>query len=139
MADKCDLAFQAAVRRGTKVVDSRKVDNFRFQSFISRTTAIPQGRDCKFLRKWRHDFGRLFTANPCWHLIFFNTDIVEAERLQLIDRPRARPGFSFGTALTRPDLCREPFDNVIGNFVGIKRGRAHVFECWRCKKRCEGG
>ena len=128
MADKGDLALEAAVRRGNQIGQRREIDDFGRQTLVAGAAAVAQGRDRQLLREGADHGRRLLAADPGRHHIGFAADIAETQRRKLGHGPVSRPRFRLGSRLSRSDLGGQALDDIIGNIVlqGLVLQRHHI-------------
>jgi len=89
VADEGDLALQAAVGRRLEIGQRREIDDLGVEPLRAGRSGIPQRGDHQLLRERAEDRRAFLAAHPDRHLEGLDMDILEAERLELLDCPRA--------------------------------------------------
>lgn len=118
IADIDDLAADAVGRGIGEVAIALEHDERRGEAAGRCRTRIAERHQLQLLREGGEDLRRFDSAQPHGHLIFFDMDVLEAERLELRDRPNSRARFGIGRRQPLADLGRQPLDDVIGQRVG---------------------
>ena len=122
MADKGNLALQAAVRCCNQIGQRGKIDDLCGQPLVASAAAVAKRGNRKLL--WERADNRCgFRApDPGRHHIGFVAHIAEPQRTELGDCPFSCSRFGFGPRLSRPDFRRQSLDNIIGKIVGKRLG-----------------